>query len=111
MKMILNIYSIFDSATKSYNTPFFMQNDELAIRALKNLVNDDSTDVCKFPDQFILFKLGEFNDSTGFINNDDCPQRVTQAIQHKEVSRTTDSLDNLFNEVKNLKDLIKEILK
>jgi len=110
--MMLNIYSIFDSATKSYNTPFFMQNDELAIRALKNLVNDDSTDVCKFPDQFILFKLGEFNDATGFIKHDDVfPQRVTQAIQHKEVSRTTDSLDNLFQEVKNLKDLIKEILK
>ena len=69
--MKLNVYSIFDSAAKAYTSPFFMHNDGLAIRAFQDNVNaEQENNISKHPDQFTLFKIGEFDDSTGEIKTD-----------------------------------------
>jgi hypothetical protein len=69
--MKLNVYSIFDSAAKAYTSPFFMHNDGLAIRAFQDNVNaEQENNISKHPDQFTLFKIGEFDDATGEIKTD-----------------------------------------
>jgi len=69
--MKLNVYSIFDSAAKAYTAPFFMHNDGLAIRAFQDNVNaEQENNISKHPDQFTLFKIGEFDDATGEIKTD-----------------------------------------
>jgi hypothetical protein len=69
--MKLNVYSIFDTAAKAYTTPFFMHNDGLAIRAFQDNVNaEQENNISKHPDQFTLFKIGEFDDATGEIKTD-----------------------------------------
>lgn len=68
--MLLNIYSIFDSAAEAYTKPFYMHNDGLAIRAFQDNVNsEDQNNISNHPDQFTLFKIGTYDDKTGEITN------------------------------------------
>ena len=68
--MEMSIYAIYDDISKVYNTPFYMFNDGMAIRAFKGHVNTtpDSA-LFDFPEQFKLMKLGTFNDGTGEIES------------------------------------------
>jgi hypothetical protein len=69
--MKTKIYSIFDSAANAYTTPFFMHNDGLAIRAFQDNVNSkEPNNISQHPDQFTLFKIGEYNDENGEIKSD-----------------------------------------
>ena len=63
--MKLNVYSIHDSAAKAFTQPFFMHNDGLAIRAFQGNVNSkEGNNISDHPDQFTLYKIGEFDDVT-----------------------------------------------
>jgi len=67
--MILNVYTIYDDAAKAYMQPFMFQTDGLAVRAFQDNINSDkSNNISEHPEQFTLFKVGEFDDSTGAIS-------------------------------------------
>jgi hypothetical protein len=66
--MKLNVYSIYDSAAKAYTQPFFMHNDGLAIRAFQDNVNAPDNNIANHPDQFTLFCIGEYDDSSGELS-------------------------------------------
>lgn len=61
--MNLNAYSIFDSAVGAFGTPVFVQNDLVAKRSCLGAMNTDVYGM--FPDQFTLFRIGEFDSETG----------------------------------------------
>lgn len=69
--MMINIYSIYDSAAKAFLQPFFMAADGQALRAFQDNVNSDEESIIKkHPEQFTLFKIGTFDDQTGTITAD-----------------------------------------
>ena len=82
----LKIYSIHDAAAGAFNSPFFMANDVLAIRAIVPLVNDPTSMLHANPGDFTLFCLGEFNVSDGTLEPEPVPRRVRGAIAlvHRE---------------------------
>ena len=61
------IYSMYDSQTLQYRQPTLMPNDGAAERALSELFHGDSNDYTKYPEDFTLMHLGEFDDETGQI--------------------------------------------
>lgn len=65
--MKYEIYSIFDSKTKAFGTPFFQLNEEVAYRTSASLLTDGDSTVRKHPEDFSLFKVGEFDDDQGKI--------------------------------------------
>ena len=65
--MELRVYSIYDSKAGAFNTPFFMATDELAIRAAKDTVSDKETIFHRHPDDFVLYQVGVFNNTTGEV--------------------------------------------
>jgi len=67
--MKIKMFVIFDTKAKFYNKPFLLQNDSIALRAFTDLANDPSTDVCKHPEDFQLFSIGEFDDETAGIKS------------------------------------------
>lgn len=69
--MKLNLYSIFDKKARTYNTPFYLLNDEIAKRTALDLVKDHTTTIAKHPQDFILFRIGEFDDQTGHVQHDE----------------------------------------
>jgi len=65
--MKTNVYSLFDVKAAVYGTPFFMQNDSMALRSFSDLVNDRNTMVFNHPEDFTLFGIGEFDDQSCII--------------------------------------------
>jgi hypothetical protein len=58
------MYSINDSKAESFLPPFFMQSDSIARRTFGDCCNDVNHAFCKHPEDYTIFKLGEFDDST-----------------------------------------------
>ena len=56
------ICSIFDTAVEAYMRPFTARTEGEAIRMFEDLAADDTSEVSKHPEYYVLFKLAEFND-------------------------------------------------
>lgn len=67
--MFQTMYSIRDIKS-SYQFPFTLPNDEVAIRTFKMLCKDDSTDIGKFAEDMELWKCGHFDTETGVVTID-----------------------------------------
>jgi len=78
--MQLKIFTIRDSKGEMYNTPFFRRTIGDAERTFHELVNDDKTSVSKYPDDFDLYLIGDFDDQTGITKGLDTPQHIVKAI-------------------------------
>ena len=64
---VLQIYTIYDSKAETYNTPFLMLNDAVAVRSFQELLTDPMTTIQKNPEDYTLFHIGEFNGLTGQV--------------------------------------------
>lgn len=60
-----NVYAIFDSKVVAYLQPFFMRAHGEAVRAVCQAANDPNTNFCRYPADFTLFQVAEYDDSTG----------------------------------------------
>ena len=60
------IYSIFDNKVKTFSNPFYTTHDQLAIRQATAVVNDNSTTLSQYPDDFELWNMGIWDDSGKF---------------------------------------------
>jgi hypothetical protein len=81
----LRLYSIFDSGVSAYLRPFWSDHKENAIRSFRQLVNDVSDPnnmVHNHPDQFVLFELGIFSNTTGVFTAHSSPQSLGCAIEY-----------------------------
>lgn len=64
--MKLLVYSFFDSKVKAYLPPFYMRADGEAVRAVREACRTDPN-FNRYPADYTLFRLGEFDDETGRI--------------------------------------------
>lgn len=62
-----NIYLIHDKKAGVWHQPFTLPNDIIAARSFLQAVRTPGTQVNHFPEDFILFKKGEFDGQTGKI--------------------------------------------
>ena len=67
--MKLNVYSIFDKVATAYLQPFYMNNDEMAIRAVKPMLFDEEHMFAQNPQDYCLYCLGSFDDSNGHLES------------------------------------------
>lgn len=61
----LRLYSIYDSKAEQFSPPQVYHNDMLALRAFEGIVNDDKMLICKYPEDFTLYYVGNLGDSDG----------------------------------------------
>lgn len=73
-------FSIRDSKGMCYLTPFFKKSLGEAERDFMTLVNDERSMVAKYPDDYDLWYLGEFDDDLGTLASLQTPQHVAKAI-------------------------------
>ena len=66
--MVVSVYSIYDVKSCLYGQPFYSHNDNVAVRSFQDLQADSSSMVHRHPDDFRLYKLGNFNDITGMMS-------------------------------------------
>lgn len=74
--MILQVFSIFDSASGLYAQPSVMASKGVAIRSFTDQVNDTNSIVSKHPEDYCLYYLGDFDDETGKFSNGENAERL-----------------------------------
>jgi len=58
---MINLYTLLDKASKTTNHPMAFQTTRDAIDGLKQVADDKETALAKHPEDFELYKLGEYN--------------------------------------------------
>lgn len=78
--MIINAYSVYDRKALQYHAPFFAVADGAAVRSFMDLANDSNTTVGRHPGDYVLYRVGSFDDASGIVLPTDNPQHVTDAL-------------------------------
>jgi hypothetical protein len=78
--MISVIVSVKDSAAEAFGRPMYLQSIGVAIRSFTDEVNREDKDNQLFnhPDDFDLYELGVFDDSTGTYQIRDNPNVIVR---------------------------------
>jgi hypothetical protein len=63
--MKLKVFTIYDQKTEAYKQPFFMTTKGEAIRGLLEVLDNPQHAFSKYPADFTIFELGEYDDSNG----------------------------------------------
>jgi len=62
-------YSIYDKKAGLYHPPMFMQHEVQAVRAVQHSASSPDNQLAKYPDDFALVCVCEFNESTGEMSS------------------------------------------
>jgi len=79
--MVLKAFSVRDSKTEVFNTPFYQKTHGEAERSFRQICTDDKSMVSKYPEDYDLYYLGEFDDQTGKAEWLSTPQHMLKAVQ------------------------------
>lgn len=88
--MILKVYSIRDDKAGTFAAPFYQANHQVAQRSLNQAALDPNTTIHKFPSDFALYCVGEFDDANGKITPLDQPEFVSYAQRQPELGLVND---------------------
>lgn len=78
--MVLVACSVFDVKASAYMQPFFVPNTSMAIRSFGDAVVNPETGISKHPEDFQLFKVGEFDDNSGLFSPVPVPEYLSKAV-------------------------------
>ena len=78
--MIMKVYTVLDVKVEAYLQPFFARSQGEAVRMFADSVNTPSTHLARYPEDFILFEIGEYDDQSAGITGYDAPVHVVKAI-------------------------------
>lgn len=83
--MKLGIYTVHDAATMAYMQPFFARANGEALRSFASAVNEEGHSFNRHAADYTLFRIGEYDDSTGKI--DACaPVSLGSALEYRTVT-------------------------
>jgi len=89
----VNVFTVYDAAARRYLEPFFAETIEVACRMFRTLVNKDGHLFARFPEDYTLFHLGEYDMETGYLHALETPHSLGVAITF--VARGTPVLEVL----------------
>lgn len=79
----MKMYSIHDSKAEAYLPPIFMRTAGEAIRTFEQTCKDPNSQFSKFPADFTLVELGEFDELSAHIATHDKPRILANASEFK----------------------------
>ncbi|AXH73126.1 MAG: nonstructural protein [Microviridae sp.] len=83
--MIYKIYSIFDAKVEAYLAPIFLRSHGEAIRSFEGAALDEKSQFHRNAEDYTLFHLGEFDDSTALFQMEMIPVPLAKA--HEVLAR------------------------
>lgn len=63
--MRLRCYSLYDRKTLAYFPPYYAATDGAAVRTFSDAVGDVNSQIGRHPNDYVLFYVGEFDDTNG----------------------------------------------
>lgn len=82
------VYSIYDKAAQAYTSPFFLVTDAQAYRAFETEAQNQQSNIGKYPDDYVLHKVGEFDEISGLFDTHE-PERMISAREILAKPETT----------------------
>lgn len=86
--MILNAYTIYDRKALQYHAPFFAVADGAALRSFMDLANDPQTTVGRHPGDYVLYRCGAYDDSSGQLLPVSALEHISDALPLVRVERS-----------------------
>lgn len=83
--MKLKAFCVYDSKSLSYGAPMFINSVGAALRSFGDVANDESSVICKYASDFVLYEIGEFDDDTGKLVGWDPFVNLGNASEFKRV--------------------------
>lgn len=74
--MEYEMYVIYDARSNKYSTPMCFDNDAVAIREIVTNAMKPYTVANTHPEDFIVYKIGVYNETDGVINSFNKPERI-----------------------------------
>lgn len=87
------MFTVYDQAAEAYLPPFYFGTNAQAKRAFAETVNQPGHSFFKHPQDYTLFNLGVFDDSTAKITQNPTPISMGTALEYKTLADTLPALD------------------
>jgi len=81
--MILYVFTVRDDKAAAYLNPFYVQNEALAIRAMRDCLGSSDHSFAKYPEDYSLYQLGTYDDAQGKFELFDKPTHVANLVDLK----------------------------
>lgn len=78
----MKIFSVHDSKAIAYLPPFYMRNAGEAMRAFQTSCQDQNSQFNKYPSDYTLVELGEFDEETASIATHASPKILINAKEY-----------------------------
>ncbi len=79
--MRMEMFSIFDLKSLAFVTPFFLNNTAMALRAFNDCATDKNHMFNKHPEDYVLYRIGAFDDATAGLEVCSPPENLGLASQ------------------------------
>ncbi|UDN67481.1 nonstructural protein [robinz microvirus RP_30] len=76
--MMLDVFSVLDTAVSAFLPPFFARSKGEAIRSFTEASNDSSHQFAKHASDYVLYRLGAWDDHSGMFSGSE-PERIGSA--------------------------------
>lgn len=80
----LLMFSIYDSACEAFMPPFVQRAKGEAVRTFAHMAKNPESFISKRPDQFTLFLIGEFDETSCFIEVYEAKESLGTALEWME---------------------------
>jgi hypothetical protein len=80
---MINVYCLYDNKVESYNQPMFYLEEKTCFEALDYFINSEEGKEVN-PVDYELFKLGEYDNSTGKFELLDAPKHLCNLRKFKK---------------------------
>lgn len=81
--MIKQIYTIFDRKMQDYMSPMHPNHLVEIQRNLTEVMKDENTNISKFPEDYELYRLGEWDSTTSEYKLENKPVFIQQLTEFK----------------------------
>jgi hypothetical protein len=79
--MRYGLFAVYDAQVKTFMRPFYGRTVGEAERTFGDAVRNPESDWAKHPQDYSLFKLGEFDDESGLLVSEVAPVQCCLALQ------------------------------
>lgn len=79
------LYSVRDQKVNVFADPFPSPTDGAALRGMQSAVESGQGDISKYPEDFDLYCVAEFDPETGTVNPYPQPKHLSSALSFKKL--------------------------
>lgn len=85
--MQYKVFTVYDSKVKFYKTPFVLRTAGEALRGWQEVSNDKTTQIGKYPADFTLFEIGEWDEESARFEQYEVKKNLGSALEY-QINRT-----------------------